>query len=87
MSHAIDGKLCYMFGKSTNQLEYRKFLRFVKGRVKSSSPPCVLLYDGAPPHTTKKSVKLCESLFVPLKNIAHSSDFNSIVSEDAWLYP
>ena len=82
ISHAIDGKLCYMFGRSTNAKEYIKFLRYCNSKIKSdvNSKDCIMLYDGAPAHVAKRATKVCDSLYSGLRNIAHSSDFNAIVS-------
>lgn len=70
-----------MLGKSTNQKEYQQFVRLVKGKVRQDvTEKPIFLFDGAPPHLTKKSMTLVKSLFVPLRNIPHSCDFNSIES-------
>lgn len=46
-----------MFAKSTNQKDYKRFLRIIRANVKSSiQEKCVLLIDNAPPHTTKSAV-------------------------------
>ena len=82
IGHPIEGLLFVMLARSTNQIDYRRFLRQLKQKVKSDvgNKP-VLLYDGAPPHCTFNSHRTAEQLFFPLKNVAHSSDFNSIVSK------
>lgn len=58
-----------------------RFLRYLKTKVRSDLPgKPVLLIDGAPAHIASDSMKLCQQLFYPLQNVAHSCDFNSIVS-------
>ena len=48
-----------MLGKSTNQKDYRQFLRLVKEKVKTSvTERPLLLFDGHPAHRTAKSMNL-----------------------------
>ena len=45
----------YSLGTSTNQLEYQEFIKKVKSKVKVPGSKPILLYDGAPAHTTNAS--------------------------------
>ena len=48
-----------MLGRSTNQKEYRQFLRLVQEGVKATvTERPLLLFDGHPAHRTKKSMNL-----------------------------
>ena len=82
LSDALQGNFCYMLGNTTNAANYQKFLREVKGKIRADvgHAKAVMFYDGHPAHSCKASLKLCEQLFIPLQNVAHSSDLNSIVS-------
>ena len=72
-----------MLGKGTTAVEYQKFLRLCKHKVRGDiRGKVVYLYDGAPAHTGRVSTALCAQLFEPLLNVAYSSDFNSIVSKN-----
>ena len=84
ISDALEGTFVYMFGTGTTAVEYQAFLRKCKGKIKTDirQRKCVLLYDGAPAHTGKESTRVCEQYFWPLKNVAHSSELNSI--ETLW---
>lgn len=81
ISEALEGKFVYMFGSGTTAKEYQRFLKLCKGKVRPNviSKP-VFVFDGAPAHTGEASMKLCAQLFSPLRNVAYSSDLNSIVS-------
>lgn len=41
-----------------------------------------MLIDNAPPHTTKLSIREAQKHFLLLRNVPHSSDFNSV--ETLW---
>ena len=82
LSEALQGNFCYMFGGGTTAREYQQFLKLCKGKIRLDvgANKCVLLYDGHPAHTGQESMRLCERLFWPLKNVAYSSELNSIES-------
>ena len=56
----LEGGPVYLFGKSTNQKDYQKFLRMVHAKVKPQPPgvKAIWFFDGHPSHTTKKSLAL-----------------------------
>ena len=75
-------KPVYFLAKSTNQIDFRKFLREVVLAFKVHVRKPILLFDGATAHTATDSMKLIKRHFQPMKNVAHSSNFNSI--ETLW---
>ena len=71
-----------MQGKSTNIVEYKKFLRLVARNVKSSSAKPILLYDGHPAHRNPGAVEVASLYFRPLQQCGYSCCFNAV--EAVW---
>ena len=84
VGHCLKKKILWQFSHHTKEDEYQRFVRHMASEVRSDiAVKPVLLYDGYAPHSTDKSKAEMNRYFYPLQNVAHSSDFNSIVSTPA----
>lgn len=73
----------FMCAKSTNQKDFRKFLKNLKTKVKPElagrgNQKAIVATDNASSHKTVSSRKCFEQLFTPLFQPPHSCRFNSI---------
>ena len=71
----------FSFADSTNQVDYRLFLRKIKAHQKVTvrGKP-LLLFDGHPAHKTKETMRVVASMFHPVLNVPYSCEMNSIES-------
>lgn len=71
----------FSFGGSTNQVDYRLFLRKIKAHQKTTvrGKP-LLLFDGHPAHKTPETMRVVASMFHPVLNVPYSCELNSIES-------
>lgn len=72
----------YMTAKSTNKVDFVKFLRLVKAKQRSPYTKPVLFYDQASAHTSGIGQTFLKEHFMPMRNVAHSCCFNAI--EKVW---
>ena len=83
VGHCLSGKVVWWITDSTKTDKYQLFLRKVAAKVRHDcKKKPVLLYDGYRPHNTKGAKFVAKQYFMPLQNVAHSSDMNSI--ETLW---
>ena len=69
----------FSLGTSTNQVEYREFVRKVKRHQKTTvRGKALFLFDGHPAHRTDQSLKEVRQLFHPVMNVPYTCELNSI---------
>ena len=72
----------WYLGRSTNSVDFCRFLDEIRGQLKYHVEKPVLLYDGASAHTSRVSQQKLRDHFKGLQPPPHSCEFNSI--EAVW---
>ena len=73
----------HLFSRSTNQTDYRQFIRLVIKHIDPNLPAGTrpyLLHDGHAAHRVQESIATMQERFQPLRYPKYSSRFNSIES-------
>lgn len=81
-SNALNSPVYLKVRKTTNQIDYRRFVIKIAGSLKPGliNMKPFLLFDGHSSHLTKATSIVINRYFIPLRQVPHSCQFNVVES-------